>query len=189
MSVLSSKVLILNKNWFAFKVRNVKDAIKLVSRERAVFVDGDNYCVYNWEEWLKLVPEDDEPGIETTGNRVKVPKVVVLTVYGKIPNKAPKKTKKNIFIRDNYRCQYTGEEVSMKNADLDHIVPSSRGGSNDWDNLVVCSKTINRKKRNRTPEEAGLKLIRKPRKPTWTTLMIDPKMTVPEYWKKFLHEK
>lgn len=189
MNVLNEPVLILNKNWLAIRVKNVKKAIHLASRGRAAFIDGDDFRVYTWEEWITLVPEDDEPAIQTAKIRVKIPKVVVLTVFGKIPEQAPKFTRKNIFIRDNYTCQYTGKKVTMKDGDLDHIIPSSRGGKTEWPNVVVCSKEVNRKKRDRTPEEAGLKLKKKPIRPKSTDLMIDPNMKQIEYWKNFLHEK
>jgi len=186
MSVLDNPVLVLNKNWYPIRVKNVKSAIQIVSRMRAVFIDPSDYSLYTWKEWLQFIPKEDELGILTPNTRVRVPEVVLLTAYGKIPDKAPRLTRKHIFIRDNYKCQYTGEDVNMKNADIDHIIPSSRGGKNNWGNLVVCSKTVNRKKGNKTPEEAGLELIRKPMKPTGSHLMIDPKMERPESWSNFI---
>jgi 5-methylcytosine-specific restriction endonuclease McrA len=182
---LNEPVLILNKNWMPIKVRNVKKAILLASRERACIVSCDDYSVLTWNEWIKLPCKEGE-GITTVRGSVRIPKVIVLTAYGKVPTSAPRLTKKNIFIRDENICQYTGRKVSKKDADIDHVIPLSRNGKNAWDNMVVCAKDVNRMKANRTPEEAGLKLIKQPKKPTGAHLMLDPDMEIPEEWSKFI---
>lgn len=181
---LNRRVLILNKNWFAFKVRNVKKAILLASRERACIIDTKDYSIYTWKDWIKLPCDGD--GISTTRGNIRIPSVILLTAYGKIPNSTPRLTKKNLFIRDGYICQYTGQKVSTRDADIDHVIPTSRKGKNSWDNMVVCSKKVNRMKADRTPGEAGLKLIKKPKKPSRTNLMLDPMLEIPEDWSKFL---
>ncbi len=186
MSILQEPVLILNKNWFAIKIRNIIRAIKLVCRERAVFVDADDYSIYTWDEWLELPIKDTDDFIVSTSGNVKAPEVILLTYYKKIPEYTAKPTKKNIFTRDKYVCQYSGKKVNFKNADVDHITPKSRGGRNSWNNMVVCSKEINRKKDNRTPEEANLKLIRRPKQPNSKKLFIDPNIKIKESWSKFI---
>ncbi len=182
--MLNEEVMILNKNWFAITIRNVKKAIQLASRGRACFIDPQDYSVYTWEEWIKLPCEGE--GISTTSGKMRIPSVVLLTVYGKMPTSAPRLTKKNIFIRDGNTCQYTGKKVSMKNADIDHVIPTSRNGKNNWNNMVVCSKEVNRKKADRTPEEAGLKLIKKPKRPSNQQITFGSKIAIKEEWKKFL---
>ena len=182
--VLDRLVLILNKNWTPIRIKDVKKAILLICRERAVFVDENNYELYNWEEWLKIIPEKE--GISTTKGLVKIPEIVLLVEYGKIPIRAPRLTKRNIFIRDNFICQYSGERIDMKSGDKDHIIPVSQNGKSTWENMVACKKEINREKRNRTPEEAGLKLLKKPTKPKGSQLLIDPRIKMPESWKKFI---
>jgi 5-methylcytosine-specific restriction endonuclease McrA len=184
-SKLSEQVLVLNKNWLAIRVRNAKKAIMLLSRDRACVVDTNDYSIYKWDDWINLPCEEGE-GISTTRGEIKVPSVILLTVYGKIPKSAPRLTKKNLFIRDGYTCQYTGKKVSTKDADIDHIIPSSRNGKNSWDNMVVCSKKVNRMKADKTLVEAGLKLIKKPKKPSGTNLMLDPRIEIPEAWSKFI---
>ena len=79
-----------------------------------------------------------------------------------------------------------GQKLGGIEADIDHIVPRSQGGKNSWDNMVVCSKNINRKKGNKTPEQAGLKLIKKPKKPEAKQIVIDPKKKYPASFKKFM---
>lgn len=75
-------------------------------------------------------------------------------------------TKLNVFLRDNFTCQYTGRKLSKNELTLDHVIPVSRGGGTTWDNVVACDPDVNFKKANRTPQEAGLRLLRHPRKPT-----------------------
>ena len=182
---LSRKVLVLNKNWLAIRVRNVKKAIMLVSRGRACIIDTEDYSIYNWKDWIDLPCVEGE-GISTTRGEIRIPSVILLTVYGKIPQSSPRLTKKNLFIRDGYTCQYTGQKVSTKDADIDHVIPSSRNGTNSWENMVVCSKKVNRMKANKTPAEAGLKLIKKPKKPSGANLMLDPRIEIPVEWSKFI---
>lgn len=85
-----------------------------------------------------------------------------------------------------HNCQYTGKQIKESDADIDHVKPRSKGGINSWDNMVVCTKEINRMKADMTPKQAGLKLIRKPKKPNADRMLIDPKIKVPESWSKFI---
>ncbi len=189
MSVLNDLVLILNKNWEAIRIRNVKDAIRLISRERACFVDHSNWSVYTWLEWINLEVEPGEKFISTVSFNIRVPEIIILTKYNKVPEYDVKLTKRNVFIRDRYNCQYTGDKVHPKNADIDHVVPKSKGGKTTWDNLVVTSKKLNRKKGNKSLKESGLKLVKKPIKPSYRSILFDPRKEIKESWKKFIKIK
>lgn len=196
MTSLNKPVLVLNKNWMRVRVATVKKCLKLIFAEKASFVyifsnpiniDGiDDYSILNWEEWSKLNTEKDKNVIVTTRYNIKVPEVIVLSRYDKIHRRRAQLTKKNIYIRDKYCCQYSGRQLKQDEADIDHINPRSKGGKNSWDNLVVCDKDINRIKGDRTPEEAGLTLIKKPTKPVYSQIMIDPKIKKYKSWDKFL---
>jgi 5-methylcytosine-specific restriction endonuclease McrA len=186
MGVLNKLVLILNKNWIAIRVKNVRIAILLTSRERACIVDPLDYNVYKWEEWIKLKVKEKEEYISTTSFNIRIPEIIILTQYGKVPDYDVRLTKKNISIRDQYKCQYTGEKLNPKDADIDHIVPKSKGGKTSWDNLVFTSKKLNRKKGNKHLRETGLKLVKKPKKPKARTLLLNSMKKMPETWTKFL---
>lgn len=186
MGVLNDKVLILNKSWIAIRIKNVKHAIKLVSRQRAFIVDTESFAIYSWNEWVKFNVSDNDKYIVSTSGKIKCPEVLVLSSYNKLPKSKPRLTKKNIFIRDGYKCQYSGEKVTKKTADIDHVVPKSKGGKTTWDNLVVCSKKINRLKSNKTIQEVGLELIQKPKEPNFRNVLIDPNMKIPDSWLNFL---
>jgi len=188
MSSLSRPVLVLNKGWTAIRVASVKRCLKLVFADKASLVDPADYAIYNWEEWTMLNTEGDENSILTTRGNVKIPEVIVLLKYDKVYAKDLRLTKKNIYIRDKYKCQYTGKQLSYDEANIDHVIPKAKGGKNTWSNLVVCSKDINSIKGDRTNEEAGLKLIKKPVKPTpdGPHRLLDPKFKMPDSWSKFL---
>jgi len=94
---------------------------------------------------------------------IRVPTIIASSKYAEIPVKTFRPTKNNIWIRDKGICQYSGKKLKPEEANIDHPFPKSRGGPNTWENMVLCHKDINSKKGNKTPEEAGLKLIRKPK--------------------------
>ncbi len=186
MASLSRPVLVLNKMWIPIRVASVKRCLKLIFADKASIVDPSDYSVYSWDEWILMESTGDEHVISTTRSDVKIPEVVVLLKYDKVYVKDMRLTKRNIYIRDRYKCQYSGKQLSYNDANIDHVVPRSRGGKNTWDNLVVCSKEINSIKGDRTNEEAGLKLIKKPVKPPSDSLLIDPKLNMPKSWAKFM---
>jgi hypothetical protein len=189
MDALKKPVLVLNKLWMPIRVVEAIRAFTLLFAEKAYVVNVSDYSVCDWDQWCLSDVEEGDATILTTSMPIKIPEVIVLSKYDKIPKKGMKLTKRNIFIRDEFTCQYTGKKVSTKNADIDHVIPKSRGGKTSWGNLVVCSKTVNRKKADKTPQEAGLQLLKKPIKPPPQIIYIDPKMDMPESWNKFIAKK
>lgn len=188
MSSLNKEVLVLNKVWMSIRVVKVMRALKLLIAGKASVVDGDTFYAYNWEEWAKLPVKEGEECITSVNYDIKIPEVIVLHKYDKVFRKNAKLTKRNIYIRDGNRCQYTGKKLNQRDLDIDHITPRSKGGKNSWGNLVVCSKEINRKKADRTPEQAGLKLIKQPSKPDSGRLLIDLNKKHPKSWSKFIKQ-
>lgn len=116
------------------------------------------------EKWIKLPVFDHDLYLNTPRGKFKIPSVVVTKNYDKIQKWEPRLTKNNIMTRDGGVCQYTGKYVG-KNGNIDHVIPVSRGGKNTWENMVWCDKTLNTKKGDKTPKEAGLTLIRTPFRP------------------------
>jgi 5-methylcytosine-specific restriction endonuclease McrA len=102
--------------------------------------------------------------------------------------KRPKFTLNNVWVRDGGICQYTGKKLSKNEGNIDHIIPISRGGKTDWNNCVLSSKKINAHKANKTPEEAGLSLIKPPVIPKHmpSTFYIKNKHNIKE-WDLFLN--
>ncbi len=116
-----------------------------------------------------------------------IPKVIVLCKFDKVPKKRPRFSSKGLWARENGICAYTGKVLKPKEGNVDHIIPKSRGGKTDWTNCVLAHKDVNAKKGNRTPEEAGLKLLIKPIVPKElpATFYIKNKHNIKE-WEIFL---
>jgi 5-methylcytosine-specific restriction endonuclease McrA len=93
---------------------------------------------------------------------VRVPSVIRLLEYRRIPHQTRALSRKNILLRDRNTCQYCGEVLPTSELTLDHVIPRSRGGASTWENLVACCHLCNHRKGNRLPNEAGMKLLREP---------------------------
>lgn len=144
------KVLLLNASGEALNLIPWTRAINLVLRGRV--------HVYEYFE-----------GVEVRSQRqtFKVPSVIGLIRYIFIPRgRKVSLSKKNLLIRDGFKCSYCDRGLSVNTCTVDHVVPVTRGGSKTWQNVVAACKPCNVKKRNRTPEEAKMVLLRKPFVPT-----------------------
>lgn len=160
-------VLVLNKNWQAINVVSPAAAFNqlFVGAATALRVEGDYFQPVRIEEWLQLPVRAEDWSVGTPRGRIRVPLVIILTNYDKVHKKKIRFSKRGIFERDGGRDQYTGEFVPLEEGNLDHVVPKAKGGKRNWENIVWTAKPTNSKKRDRTPEEAGLKLIKKPTAP------------------------
>jgi 5-methylcytosine-specific restriction endonuclease McrA len=125
--------------------------------------------VKSLDDWMQLPILPSDLTINTPNMIFKVPVVVVSKNHDKLPSWEPTLSKKNIKARDGGICQYTGKHVGNA-GNIDHVIPTSRGGKNTWTNMVWCDAKINAMKGDKLPEEVGLKLIRKPYKPTLFTM-------------------
>lgn len=114
--------------------------------------------------------EEYEEEISSPSTTFKIPSVIVLKRAVKFISHGIKPSRSNILWRDSCKCQYCAKLYSASELTLDHVMPRSRGGENTWTNLVTSCKKCNQKKRDRTPEEAGMRLIKKPVKPYNTIL-------------------
>ena len=97
-------------------------------------------------------------------------------------------SRSNVYARDEYKCQYCAERLPPSELTFDHVLPVARGGRKTWDNIVTCCVTCNRTKGDRTPEEVGFALVRRPRKPPALpalTLSVGLKRT-PASWRDYL---
>lgn len=117
----------------------------------------------SWEEWVSLPVRDCDPSIHTARIAIRIPTIVVSSTYDKMPPLKSKVSHRKIWLRDKGICQYTGVKLDKNTGNVDHVIPKKRGGKNSWTNLVLSHKDINSKKGSRTPQEAGLKLLREPK--------------------------
>jgi 5-methylcytosine-specific restriction endonuclease McrA len=107
--------------------------------------------------------EETTLDIHSTRRIVRLPSVIRLLEYRRIPHQTRALSRKNILMRDRYTCQYCHKTLPSGELTLDHVIPRSRAGESAWENLVACCHHCNNRKGNRTPEEAGMKLARAPR--------------------------
>lgn len=142
---------------------------------------------------LALIVKDKAVIIEVTDREVRpgmlYPSVIRLREYKHIPHKMQVLSRKNILLRDRHVCQYCWKKFHPSDLTLDHVMPESRGGPASWSNLVACCSPCNRKKANRTPEEAGMTLLHKPRPSTIHTSRFVLRCTGMDHpqWARYLY--
>lgn len=161
-------VLVLNRNWQAIGVKSPAETFAMLMTDAATALDirdNDHMTPLRWKDWLVLPILEEDEYVQTVNAKIKVPKIIILSRYDKVPKKRPRFSQKNIWIRDNFTCQYTGKKLKPGEGNVDHVIPKSRGGATDWNNCVLACKTVNAKKADRTPEEIGLRLIKEPTPP------------------------
>ena len=118
--------------------------------------------------------------------RFLFPSVIVLKKYIQKKTITMSPTRKNIYWRDKYVCQYCADKFKYKDLSLDHVIPKSRGGGRGWLNLVTCCHGCNQKKGNKTPLEASMKLIKEPSVPNATIIDFYHHIEVPKKWLNFI---
>ncbi|MEK7369262.1 MAG: HNH endonuclease [Planctomycetota bacterium] len=196
---LDSSVLVLNKFFIAMNVISAKRAITLLYKNSAevISIDAGRFNSYNMDSWqdvsllksnLGLPEEDDELSwIKTVSISIQVPKIIRLLFYENRPAWGVKFNRRNIFARDSNCCQYCGRRHPTSELSLDHVTPRARGGEATWTNIVCACTECNKKKGGRTPEEAGLRLIRRPFVPKHSPI-ITLKLGSDKYssWKQFI---
>ena len=161
---LEKSVLVLNKFFQAVQITSVRRAFSLFCKGYVKAVD-EGYATYNLNDWQKIPPNGEV--VRTPRLALKIPRVVQLIHYDKVPKFKIRLSRKNIFLRDRQSCQYCGRHFEEKELTLDHVVPVSKGGGNSWENLVTCCFKCNNRKGNRTPEQSGMRLLRQPKRPHW----------------------
>jgi 5-methylcytosine-specific restriction endonuclease McrA len=166
-ALLNSKVLILNRSYLPVHITSVKRAFALLYQGVARAVD-EQYRTFDFDSWRDLSVELGQDRLGIVGGVVRVPRVLLLTAYERIPKRHVRFSRFNIFARDSNICQYCGRRFPRTELNLDHVVPRSRGGQSTWENIVCSCHHCNRRKGGRTPDEASMKLVRRPQRPQWT---------------------
>lgn len=140
-NLMRKPVLVLNASFEAIRIVAARRALTLLTKGSA----------------LTEIPTETEiyPGIF-------LPSVIRLRTYKRIPIRMQMVTRKNLYVRDGYQCGYCGHKFHGDELTLDHIIPRSKGGGNSWENLISCCGPCNRKKADRTPNEAEMPLLRRP---------------------------
>ena len=187
VSVLQRPTLVLNRSWQPVSVATVSRALIMLWNASALVVDPDDFRLYSWSDWSKLVPRDGEPFLQAVTFRMRVPEVLTLTKYDRPREAAVTFSRRNIFKRDHATCQYCGSRPGTSELTIDHVLPRSQGGASTWDNCVLACVACNARKANRTPEQAHMHLRRKPFRPAWRPYYAAHGARI-ESWSKFLSE-
>ena len=208
MNLKAANVLVLNSVWLPIGITSYQKSLICLCSEsngqlaaQALDIQykqlDENTFDFNevvsirpvaFDEWITLPLRPYDAIVKTVKHSVRLPSVIVAMGFHKMPLRQIKATKRAIFERDGYICQYSGVRLPKNQLSVDHIVPKSKSGRDDWLNLVTCSKEINTKKGNKTNDEAGLALIKKPTKPLpqpASTLIREIRNVD---WKIFLHK-
>ncbi len=166
--MIGGHVLVLNRSWAAVHIAPARRALTLLYVGAANAVHPTDFSLHDFDDWLRLSSNGlGGRYVHTPTVRIRVPEVVVLKAFNGFIHREVRFSRHSIFERDNHTCQYCGRRLPKSQLTIDHVVPQSRNGGDTWENLAVACVPCNVKKGNRTPEEAGMRLIRRPFKPSW----------------------
>ncbi len=192
---LDAKVLVLNKLFLAVRVISARRAFSMLVRDLAevIHVENGEYLNYDFGSWSELAdfqcrfePEKHD-WVRTVRVQIAVPRVIRLLGYDRLPAQTVKLNRRNLFARDRNQCQYCGRHFTTSDLSIDHVLPRSLGGKDSWENLVCACIKCNARKGGRTPEQAKMKMIRRPIMPKRNPL-IALRLGQDKYasWKTFL---
>jgi 5-methylcytosine-specific restriction endonuclease McrA len=188
LSVLELPTLVLNQQWQPVHVTTVARSLLLLWNDAARVVDKDDFRVFSWADWAEREPALGERCIRSARLRLAVPEVIALSRYDRVPNTAVTFSRRNVARRDHYVCQYCGAQPGAGSITIDHIQPRSQGGSSTWTNCVAACESCNARKRDRTPEQAGMRLRRRPVRPEWKPFYAAQGAGVEGWARFFAHE-
>jgi len=163
----SNRVLVLNQNYEPMSVCTARRAIVMQLLGK-----------------VEVVETYDGVRVRSVSRSIPLPSVVRLGTYIKVPYKKILLTRKNIIKRDGHICQYCGDTVGPMT--VDHVKPKSYGGTDTWENMVCACEYCNNKKGDRLPNMAGMKLLRKPRRPSHITFIQSFIGISDNRWKPYL---
>ena len=186
MTKLDEPTLILNRNWQPVGIARVSRALTKLFNDSAHVVDPETYQLHDWDSW-QAQPVDGDAFIQGRGFRLRVPEVITLAKYDKVPQNAVTFSRRNIFKRDRFTCQYCGAQPGTEDLTIDHVLPKSRGGISSWTNCVLACSDCNHRKADRTPEEARMPLKQQPVKPKWRPIYATRSVRRAS-WTKFISD-
>jgi 5-methylcytosine-specific restriction endonuclease McrA len=158
-------VLILNASYEFLNVASIRRAVKLICKGKA-----------------EVVESYPDRVLRSISGQMQAPSIIRMRYYIIRPFKEAPLTKKNILIRDQYVCQYCGNPGNT----VDHLIPRSKGGDSSWENCVCACSGCNSRKKNRTPREAEMKLLRHPNKPRFISKVVLDARKNGADWEKYI---
>jgi 5-methylcytosine-specific restriction endonuclease McrA len=174
LALLDSSVLVLNRHYQPIHVTSAKRAFVLLYVGAARVIDAQ-YRTFDFESWAALGAAcDDKNVVRTIGRAIRVPRVILLQLYDRLPTTKVRFSRLNIYARDDNTCQYCDQKLPRTSLNLDHVLPRSQGGRTTWENVVCCCVPCNLRKGARTPAQAGMTLRRPPERPRWNPTFRAP---------------
>lgn len=167
------RVLVLNRLWQPANIVGVRRAVALLFQDHAQVVHTENghFEMVGAEDWIRRSMENPpgpgEPCVRSVRLSLRLPQVLLLRSFDRVPAQETKLNRRSIFERDEHRCQYCGEVFPESKLNLDHVIPRDMGGRTSWENVVTSCISCNSRKANRLPHQAGLALRRQPSRPRW----------------------
>jgi 5-methylcytosine-specific restriction endonuclease McrA len=193
---LDASVLVLNRLFMAVRVIRARHAFVLLWKHVAevVSVEDETFNTYDFSSWAEVSeyrrrfqPALHSEWVKTVRFEIAVPRVIRLLSYDRVPKTRVRLNRRNLFARDANQCQYCGRRFRTSDLSIDHVVPRSRGGHTAWNNVVCSCLKCNVRKGGRTPEQAGMGLIRTPKQPRFSPVItLHAKDERYRSWKQFL---
>jgi len=173
-AVLEHPVLVLNRFWQPIHTCSVRRALHLLclGHAQVVQVDGEEcFQTHDLGSWIDHSSKTkDSEMIHGIRVMLRVPKIVVLAIYDKLPRLEVKFTRRNVFLRDHFTCQYCSKVLPENQLNLDHVMPRDKGGRTTWENIVTSCFRCNTRKANKLSHEVNMHPLRKPVAPRWRPL-------------------
>lgn len=184
--MLNQSVLVLNRSFMPIHVTSARRAFALLYTGIAKAVN-EQYELYDFDSWSELSVRTELESVGVADGRLRIPRVILLQAFDKIPKRHVRFSRINIYARDRNTCQYCGTRFSRSDLNLDHVVPRTQGGRSTWENVVCSCVSCNRRKGGRTPVQAFMRLVRQPVRPRWSPLLsvMNGREGYPE-WRPFL---
>ena len=188
---LNRSVLVLNRFWQPVQTCTARRALKLLclGHAQVVQTDGEEkFRTHDLESWEEhSASRSFEEVIHSVRMALRVPRIIVLALYDKLPRMEVRLTRKNVFLRDKFTCQYCVRRLPETELNLDHVIPRDKGGQTIWKNIVTSCIRCNTRKANKLPVEAQMFPLSKPVEPRWRPMFgLKDCGSADDSWRHFL---
>ena len=185
------RCLVLNKSWTPVGTIPLQRAIVMLfgyhtdGEPKARIIEPGSYQTMTWDDWSKLKPMATDEVIQSARFEFRVPEIILLSKYDKLPKPRAHFSRRNLYKRDALTCQYCGCKPGSQELTVDHVMPRAQGGGTTWENCVLACVSCNRRKADKTLKQAGMKLAKTPKKPHVRFFRYDSLKPV-KSWEAFL---
>lgn len=185
------RCLVLNKGWTPVGTVSLQRAIIMLfsmyqdGEPKARVIESDSYAAMTWDDWSKIRPGLTDDVIRGANIQFKVPEILLLSRYDRLPQPKAHFSRRNLYKRDKLTCQYCGDKPGPQELSVDHVIPKAQGGKTTWENCVLACVKCNRRKADKTLKQARMKLSKVPKKPHLRFFRYDSLKPV-KSWEAFL---